>query len=81
MLTVAVHDEPGDSVGLSVEGSVGVAIYLEAVAVGEGLFYAPAEPGPIHWLLAADDNAEGYLAARGVKSVAERISFAVEDGH
>ena len=40
MLAVAVHDEPGDSVGFSVEESVGVAIYLEAVAVGEGLFYA-----------------------------------------
>ncbi len=65
MLAVAVHDEPGDSVGFSVEESVGVAIYLEAVAVGEGLFYAPAEPGPIHWLLSRLMTMRKVISLRG----------------
>ena len=60
--------------------AVGVAVYGQRVAVGEGAIDPGPEPGLVYGLVAAFGYAKGDLALRVVEGAAEEAPCPVEDG-
>src|SRR5215207_3809516 len=53
VIAVAVHHEAGHAIGLGVEDAVGVTVYLERGAVGEGVLDLVPEPVLVNGLVAS----------------------------
>jgi hypothetical protein len=74
VVAVAVHYQAGNAIGLCVKEAVGVRVWGEGVAVGEGAHDSTLEPGLVYGLAAAFRYAEGDLAFRVVEGVSEETS-------